>query len=222
MFNTKVVNLTNCGLKPEAQEHDTLTPFLQPGLTQMIGEALSPLKAKIEKLIGVIDSTASGLKGSLGSNTGNDIAKSIADIKQTLANLKTMSGSLSSLVGEEQSKFNQILFNVASITKNLKDNNEVLSKTLKNVKNITDSLAASDLKNTIYQTKQTLANLNEVVGKINKGEGSLGLLINDKKLYDNLQKSSDDLDKLLIDLKANPKRYVHISVFGPKEKKTKK
>lgn len=116
-----------------------------------------------------------------------------------------MSGSLSNFVGNEQSRFNQILSNVASISKNFKDNNEVLSKTLKNVKNITDSLAASDLKNTIAQTKNAIAGLNEVVGKINKGEGSLGLLVNDKKLYDNLQKSSEDLDKLLLDLKANPK-----------------
>ncbi len=222
IFNTKVINLTNCGLKPEAKEGDTLFAYLQPGFAKQIGDALSPLKDKVEKLVGVIDSVASGLKGTLGGSTSNDIAKSMNDIKQTLANLKEMSGSLSNLVGNEQSRFNQILANVASISKNFKDNNEVLSKTLKNIKNITDSLAATDLKNTIAQTKNAISGLNEVVGKINKGEGSMGLLINDKKLYDNLQKSSEDLDKLLIDLKANPKRYVSISVFGGKEKKAKK
>ena len=76
-----------------------------------------------------------------------------------------------------------------------------------------------NLKNTINQTKNTMASLNEVVMKINKGEGSLGLLVNDKKMYDNLQSSAASLDKLLIDLKANPKRYLHFSVFGKKEKK---
>lgn len=218
LFNTKVINLTNCGIQPEAKENDTLVPFLQPGFTKMIGDALSPIKQKVENLVSVIDSAARGLKDAVGSGTGNQIAQSLNDIRLTLANLREMSGSLNNLVGDERSRLNQILSNVASISKNLKDNNEVLSKTLRNVKNITDSLAAADLKNTINQTKSTMAGLNEVVRKINSGEGSLGLLVNDKKLYDNLQNSASSLDKLLSDLKANPKRYLHFSVFGKKEK----
>lgn len=221
LFNTKVIRLSNCNLQPEAQEHDTLVAFLQPGMGKMITDALSPLKAKIEKLIVVIDSAASGIKGSMTGANGDDLTKSINDLKQTLSNLKDMSASLSSLVGDEKSKFNQILSNVASITKNFKDNNDLLSKTLKNVKNITDSLAAADFKKTIEETKNVMAGLNATVKKINNGEGSLGLLINDKKLYDNLQKSTDDLDKLLIDMKASPSRYVHFSLFGKKEKKKK-
>jgi len=83
---------------------------------------------------------------------------------------------------------------------------------------ITDSLAKAELTNTIAQAKEALAQTAAVMEKINKGEGSIGLMVNDKALYENLSKSSEDLDKLLIDMKANPKRYVHFSVFGRKQK----
>jgi phospholipid/cholesterol/gamma-HCH transport system substrate-binding protein len=83
---------------------------------------------------------------------------------------------------------------------------------------ITDSLAKAELTNTIAQARAALAQTTAVMEKINKGEGSIGLMVNDKALYDNLSKSSDDLDKLLIDMKANPKRYVHFSLFGRKPK----
>lgn len=222
LFGTKSLVLTNCRQQPLAKENDTLNGWLKPGMMQALGDAMGPVKAKTTELLAVIDSIAKSLKGTLGSKGNNDLAASLADIRITIANLKTMSGSLNSLVGEENSRLNQILGNVASISKNLKDNNEVLSKTMKNMKVITDSLAATDLKNTIAQTRNTMAGLNEVIKKINSGEGSLGLLVNDKKLYDNLQNTAADLDKLVIDLKANPKRYMHISVFGGKEKKPKK
>ncbi len=222
LFGTKALVLTNCRQQPLANENDTINGILKPGMMQALGDAMGPVKAKTTELLLVIDSVAKSLKETLGSKGNSDLAASLADIRATIGNLKTMSGSLSSLVGEENSRLNQILGNVASISKNLKDNNEVLSKTMKNMKSITDSLAATDLKNTIAQTRNTLAGLNEVIKKINSGEGSLGLLVNDKKLYDNLQNTAADLDKLVIDLKANPKRYVHISVFGGKEKKSKK
>ncbi|MFN5629328.1 MAG: MCE family protein, partial [Bacteroidota bacterium] len=67
-----------------------------------------------------------------------------------------------------------------------------------------------------------LAVVAQVMTKINEGKGSLGLLVNDKKLYDNLEASTKDLDKLMVDIKENPKRYIHFSVFGKKDKKKSK
>jgi phospholipid/cholesterol/gamma-HCH transport system substrate-binding protein len=219
LFGTKAIILSNCRQGGLAADGDTLFGYLKPSLTDAISNAMAPIKAKTEKLMGIIDSIAVSLKGSIGGKTSKDISASFEDIRQTLANLRSISSNLDKVVGSDASKLNQILANVASITKNLKDNNDVITKSLKNVKMMTDSLAASDLKTTINETKRAMTELNQVMHKINSGEGSIGLLINDKKLYDNLQKSSEDLDKLIIDLKQNPKRYVSFSIFGGKKKK---
>nr|MBK9650984.1 hypothetical protein [Bacteroidota bacterium] len=83
---------------------------------------------------------------------------------------------------------------------------------------MSEQLATSDLKKTIDNLEKTSAQLNDVLAKMNKGEGSLGKLMKDESLYNNLNAAASDLDKLLIDLKANPKRYVQVSVFGRKDK----
>ena len=89
---------------------------------------------------------------------------------------------------------------------------------MKNLAAISDSLAAADIAETIKHTKQTLDDLSEVMEKINKGEGTMGQLINNDSLYNNLEAVSLDLDKLLIDMRTNPGRYVHFSIFGRRDK----
>jgi phospholipid/cholesterol/gamma-HCH transport system substrate-binding protein len=108
----------------------------------------------------------------------------------------------------------RILFNVESISKNLKDNNQNLTKTLQNFANISDTLAKANISQTINHLNNSLSDMATITDKIIKGEGSLGLLVNDKKLYNNLESSSRELDKLLLDLKLNPGRYVNFSLFG--------
>ena len=100
---------------------------------------------------------------------------------------------------------------------NLQKNNEKINAILSNAKNLSDTLAKAELAATVRKANAALAQVTLITEKINKGEGTLGQLVNDKKLYDNLTATSADLDKLFIDLKANPKRYVHFSVFGNKK-----
>jgi phospholipid/cholesterol/gamma-HCH transport system substrate-binding protein len=119
----------------------------------------------------------------------------------------------------ESERLDNILKNVDAITSNLKNNNATISHALNNLDKITDDIAKSNLKQTIENTNNTIADLSSILNKIKSGNGSLGMLVNDDKLYLNLKSSSENLDKLIIDLKANPKRYVHFSVFGGKEKK---
>jgi phospholipid/cholesterol/gamma-HCH transport system substrate-binding protein len=101
-----------------------------------------------------------------------------------------------------------------SITGNIRNNNETLASALKNIDSITDSLARSNLASAIDNANLTLRETAKIMEKINKGQGTLGMLINNDSLYVALEKSATDLDKLLVDLKQNPKRYVHVSVFG--------
>ena len=104
--------------------------------------------------------------------------------------------------------------NAESITTNLKKNNENINKILSNFGEVSDSLAASNFVNVIHQADNTISGLSDIVNKINKGEGTLGLLLKDDELYNKLKKASADLDDLLIDIKENPKRYVRFSAFN--------
>jgi phospholipid/cholesterol/gamma-HCH transport system substrate-binding protein len=125
------------------------------------------------------------------------------------------------LVVEERIKLKKIMENVESISGNLKNNNEAITSLLKNLNSISDTLLRANIAHTITSANLALAETAEVMKKINTGQGSLGLLVNDDKLYKNLESASKDLDRLLIDLKEHPKRYVHFSLFGRKEKESK-
>ena len=121
-------------------------------------------------------------------------------------------------MARESGKISSITANINSITSNLKDRNAEVSALIKNMKTITDSLATADFANTVHQANLALASIAEIMEKINESEGSLGLLVNDKDMYNNLEKATKDLDLLLQDMRYNPARYVHFSVFGRKDK----
>jgi phospholipid/cholesterol/gamma-HCH transport system substrate-binding protein len=103
----------------------------------------------------------------------------------------------------------------------LKQNNQKINAILNNINTITDQVAAANFKQTIDNANKAVADLQGIVTKVNNGQGTLGLLVNDTKMYDNLNNASKNLDNLIIDLKENPKRYVHFSVFGGGNKKDK-
>lgn len=202
LFNTRAIELILSERLELYAEDDTLQGNVAPGLMDQLGEELSPLLAEVQKTVQEINRIAASIDGQ--------------KLQNTMSNIESTTASLSQMTGDKNSKFNRILADVASITKNIEQNNVLISAALANVHAITDSLAKAELTNTIAQAREALAQTTAVMEKINKGEGSIGLMVNDKALYENLSKSSADLDKLLIDMKANPKRYVHFSIFGRK------
>ncbi|PID88908.1 MAG: ABC transporter permease, partial [Bacteroidia bacterium] len=103
--------------------------------------------------------------------------------------------------------------NVNAITTNLKNNNEHLSSIIQNFHQISDTLAQANISNTIQNTDQAMAHLSSILQKIDNGQGSMGLLLHDDSLYLELDKSANDLNELLEDIKKNPKRYVKFSLF---------
>jgi phospholipid/cholesterol/gamma-HCH transport system substrate-binding protein len=191
---------------------DTLLSDLESGLTDEISKQIIPVKDKAEKLISTVDSLIANINSIFNDNTKGNLRESVKTFNQIALDVQGM-------VAEERERLKKIADNVQSITQNLKDNNNQIQNILKNISNVTDSLAKANLASTVANANIALTEVAEVMTKINQGQGSLGLLVNDKKLYDNLDASSKDLDKLMIDIKENPKRYIHFSVFGRKEKK---
>jgi phospholipid/cholesterol/gamma-HCH transport system substrate-binding protein len=216
LFGSRVIEIILGDAAEPAKDGDTLTPDTQPSFS----DQLMPVKDKAESLIVSIDSLSSAIREILQPKNRQNLTSAIDDLHKTLANLEHASSGIDNLVSQDQSKLNKILGNVESISMNLKNNNEKIGNILKNFSQLSDSLAKSQIASTINNANRTLGEAAAAITRINKGEGSLGLLLHNDSLYNNLNKSSADLDALLIDIKANPKRYVTISVFGGGKSKT--
>ncbi|MEJ2901001.1 MlaD family protein [Pedobacter panaciterrae] len=193
-----------------AQDGDTLNANVQKGIL----ETVQPVQKKAELIIGKMDSILTSVNSILNPNFQKNVDKSFNSIASTLSSLESTSKKVDNLVGSEGTRISAILANVEAISGNLKQNNAKISAILNNINSITDQVAAANFKQTIDNANKAVADLQTIVGKINNGEGTLGLLVNDTKMYDNLNNASKSLDNLMIDLKANPKRYVHFSIFG--------
>jgi phospholipid/cholesterol/gamma-HCH transport system substrate-binding protein len=143
----------------------------------------------------------------LKNNLGAIIANLAASTAQLQIMLNTQTGALA-----------QSLKNVNEFTANLARNNEHVTKTLENVEKTTSGLAAAKIPETVESLQSTVNELKGTIAKMNSNNGSLGLLLNDKRLYQNLEGTTRSLNTLLDDLRMHPKRYVSISVFGKKDK----
>ena len=195
------------------QDKDTLKSFIEASIGEELNEQLIPLKNKTERLLGSIDTIASTIQEVLNKDTKDNLISSIAHIKDMLKNLSHTTYYLDTLVGSQRNHLANIIGNVESISQNLKNNNQKISNILTNFSELSDSIAKARIPATLSQLNKTITDLDATITKINSGKGSIGLLLNDDKLYLEAQKAATDLNLLLEDIKANPKRYLKVSVF---------
>jgi phospholipid/cholesterol/gamma-HCH transport system substrate-binding protein len=160
-----------------------------------------------------LDSILMALNNILNVQSQNSLQNTIANLENTTARLSNVSVNLDNLMGSEKSKLAKIIENTESITTNLKENNEKLTNIIVNVDNIVDSAAKANIGTTLIETGKSIEKLNTVLGVIEKGKGNVGLLINDEELYKSLDNSAKNLNKLIEDIKENPKKYINVSVF---------
>lgn len=196
-----------------AKDGDTLNANVAKNLI----EAVEPVQKKAEVIIAKMDSILTSVNAILNPTFQNNIEKSFTSIAGTLNSLENTSRKVDVLVGTESSRISAIFANLENITANLKNNNTQINSILGNINTVTDKFAALNFQTTMDNANKAVADMQAAIDKINRGEGSLGKLVNDDALYNNLENASKNLDNLMIDLKANPKRYVHFSVFGGKK-----
>ncbi len=196
------------------QNGDTLSAATQTSLQDEVSELVLPIKQRAEDLFSEIDSILTIFQAVFNEQTKNNITQSFSNLEETLNNIKNTTSMLDETIESETTRIARIMDNAESISTNLKDNNETLSNILNNFSNVSDSLAAANIKQTLLEAEASIASLNEIMDKINKGEGSAGLLINDENLYKNLENSSKQLELLLEEIRKNPGNYIKLSVFG--------
>lgn len=188
--------------------------ILNSNVEKGIMESVQPVQKKAELIIGKMDSILTSVNAILNPNFQKNVEKSFTSISSTLASLESTSKKVDNLVGSESSKLSNILSNVEAISVNFKNNSTKIDAIMNNLNTVTDKMAALNFKETIDNANKAMADLQGMVSNLKAGKGSLGKLLNDEEMYKNLNNASKNLDALMIDLKANPKRYVHFSVFG--------
>jgi phospholipid/cholesterol/gamma-HCH transport system substrate-binding protein len=217
LLGSKAIVMSLGNSKKMAEDGFTLNANVEKGLMEQV----QPVQKKAELIIGKMDSILSSVNSILNPNFQKNVDKSFNSIAGTLASLETTSKKVDGLVGSESARIEAIFKNVEGITANLNNNNKKISDILTNINTVTDKFAAANFKETLDKANSAIGDLQSVISGIKEGKGSLGQLLNDKTLSDNLNSASKNLDALMIDLKANPKRYVHFSVFGGGNKKDK-
>lgn len=220
-FGTKAISLIIGDANVIANNKDTLITDAQSSLQEEVNKQVLPIKKKAESLISSVDSVVIAFRAVFNPKTNESIRDAIYSINATLKNVEAISFGLDTLLGTKNSELAQIVGNIKVVSSNIKKNSFELNNIIKNVNGVTDSLAASNITSIINNANLSLIEMQSVIHKVNSGEGSLGMLINNDSLYNNLVASSVNLDKLIIDLKANPGRYVNVSIFGGKDKKDK-
>lgn len=200
-----------------AQNGDTLRSSVEGSLTDAVNEQVAPIKAKAEKLLGSLDTAVTLLTGFLNEDTRDNFKKSFESLQRTFQRLDNSSAVLEAYLSQNQGNFDRFAQNLASITENLKNNDTNITKVLSNLNSITDSLQKANIKATFNKVDHSMAQLDEMLTKINNGEGTIGSLVNNEALYNDLDDAASSLNRLLLDIKYNPNKYLQFSVFGNKQ-----
>jgi len=186
---------------------DTLVSGVEGSLQDEVNAQILPLKNKAEQLIGSMDSVMMIVTAVLNKDTRENLRNSLQSLDKTFELMSLTMIKVDSMVDLNDERIAKVISNLASITSNLESSNGEIKTILTNFSSISDSLAKSEIAT-------TLKNFSEITTKINNGEGSIGLLLKDDKIYNNFEKSTRELAALLEDIKKHPSRYVNFSIIG--------
>lgn len=186
---------------------NALRGTVEQSLSQQIEEQLQPVTNKISVLLGSIDSVITRINGIFDVRLQGKIDENIISIEAAIRNIRDITAGVNQIVTGSVETIDTIMVNLAATTSTINDNKEQLDSTFKNLKLITDDLAKANISNALASFDSTVTTLNEVARKINEGEGSFAQLINDSNLYEQLEKSSKNLNLLLEEIRKKPGAY---------------
>jgi len=189
------------------QYGDTLMSSIEENLKEAVNRQIAPLKKKTEELIGSIDSAVTIVQNILNKEVRESLSQSFKSFNRSFENFEQTTIDLNALIGGNKERLNNIFINIESISANFRKNNEQLTNVINNFSVISDSIAKADFATTLLKANSALLAASEIMNKINNGEGSLGLLLNNQRFYNELVMAATDLNILLLDIRTNPGKY---------------
>ncbi|OJW79544.1 MAG: hypothetical protein BGO69_12495 [Bacteroidetes bacterium 46-16] len=214
LLGTKAISLDLGTGQKEIEDEGQLPAVVEGGILDNLSVELTPLITDVRLAVGKLDTALISINTILNDSTKQRLNSTIASLDATMKNLKSFSGSLNSKSDELAS----VIDNANSITGNLANNNEKISRIIDNAKTTTDNLAKAPVEQTVNELRSAANELKAVMEKINNGQGSVGMAVNDKQLYQNLTETLKTLNGLVADLQAHPSRYINLTIFGRKRK----
>jgi phospholipid/cholesterol/gamma-HCH transport system substrate-binding protein len=191
-----------------AKNGDYLPGQIAPGLMDTLSQKIDPLNKRLNSVLENTDKLLVNLNNTLEPKTQQNIKTAIANLNTTLNHFKNVSKNFDTLLAENKVKFNSILNNAETTSKSLAKITSEMEK-----ENLT-----KELQSAMANLNKSLKSFDGILAKIDNGEGSIGMLLKDKGLYNNLENASKEMEELLREMKLHPKRFVHFSLFGKKDK----
>ncbi|GHC50135.1 MlaD family protein [Ulvibacter litoralis] len=210
IYSAGLISGKSLGIFPEydvnniAKSGDTLSGEIEGGMLDAVTKALGPLEKKVNVTLATLDTVLIGVSDILDEETRVNLKDAIKNLNATMSSFNGASSKLNTLLANNTEKLDRTFTNLDDMSSNF-------SK-------LSDSLAQLETGKLVTDLQHVISKLDGIATGIDNGEGSVGKLLKDDALYNNLEGASKQLEQLLQDVKLNPKRYVHISVFGKKQK----
>ncbi len=204
-----------------AERGATLEGDAQMSLTDAVSSQIDPLKKRAESMITNVDSLLTRLQLILNDQATADIDSGFTSIRRTLEAFQRSAERIDALIVAESNNISATVNNLRVITENVVGYNQKLISILSNLDSVTTIMARGDLDNVMRNMNESSAQLKTIMNDLNAGQGTMGALLKNDSLYNNLESASRELDLLIEDLRVNPNRYVHLSVFGRKDRQPK-
>lgn len=214
LLGTKAVSIIKGSSTIMAKDQEMLPGEVELGTIESLGASATPAIEIINKIVSTLDTTIHNINNILDVNTQNNLKASIASLNTTMQNFSQFANELNA----QRSKLTKTLDNLNAFTTNLSNNNATISRVLTNAETTTGNLSKVNFEAMVNDLKKTIAELHSTLNKVNNGNGSLAMLMNDDKLYKNLKNTLSTANNLLYDINARPSRYINVNIFGKKQK----
>jgi phospholipid/cholesterol/gamma-HCH transport system substrate-binding protein len=213
LMGSKAIEIVLGNSPNPAQSGDTLFTSIEASLMDEVNAQVAPLKLRAESLLSSLDSLVVVVQAIFNDAARDNINSSLASISGTFRNIERTTSSIDSAIIEERVRIANILYHIEKVTASLENNTDDFTRIMGNLATISDSLAVADFPGTLRKADASLVQLNHLLEKVNSGEGSIGMLLHNDTLYFELERTAEQMNLLLEDIRQNPKRYVRFSLF---------
>ena len=187
-------------------------------LISQVKSYADPISQKLQGMMVSVDKMITSFSSFWDKSATSQIEGSLNRLKLTIEKFGDVATEIQGFVATEKLQFSRIMTNVEGITENLRKSNDQISSILGNTEKITDDFVTADFKNILLNANTTLQKFNLLLEDINKGDGTLGKLVHDEKLYNELVETNNELQNLVLDINVHPERYIQFSLIGRKTK----